>query len=103
LARHDSSGQLNLAVIRQKMASATENADMHASSGPDRMVHSNTDRRLLALRPGQGKLHSVGRSLARRGIPVRVRVDRLWCQVALAALKPDSAQPRPARYQQHAR
>jgi hypothetical protein len=44
MARHDSSGQLNLAVIRQKMASATGNADMHASSGPDRRVHSNTDR-----------------------------------------------------------
>jgi hypothetical protein len=45
MARHDSSGQLNFAVIRQKLADATENAVMHASSGPDRRVHSNTDRR----------------------------------------------------------
>jgi hypothetical protein len=48
MARHDSSGQLNFAVIRQKLADATENAVMHASSGPDRRVHSNTDRRLRA-------------------------------------------------------
>jgi hypothetical protein len=43
---------LNLAVIRQKMASATENADMHASSGPDRRVHSNTGRFAFALKSG---------------------------------------------------
>jgi hypothetical protein len=54
MARHDSSGQLNFAVIRQKLADATENAVMHASSGPDRRVHSNTDRRLRArLHHGQ--------------------------------------------------
>jgi hypothetical protein len=33
---------------------------------------------LLALRPGDGQLHSVRGSLARRGTPVRVCVDRLW-------------------------
>jgi hypothetical protein len=35
--------------------------------------------------------------------PVRVCVDCLWCQVAPRVLKPNSAQPRPARYQRHAR
>ncbi len=34
---------------------------------------------------------------------MRVRVDRLWCLAALRVLKPNGAQLRPARYQQHVR
>ena len=46
---------------------------------------------------------ALGEASPACGTSVRVRVDRLWCQAAGRVLKPNSAQPKPARYQQHVR
>jgi hypothetical protein len=51
-----------------------------------------SERRLLALRPGDGQLHSVRGSLARRGTPLRVCVDRLWCPAVRRLQNPHCAQ-----------
>jgi hypothetical protein len=53
--------------------------------------------------PGDGQLHSVRRSLAPSGTPVRVCVDRLWGLTARRVRKPNCAHLPPRRPCQPAR